>query len=28
MKAIICHSCGCVVKPDEWATETICIDCR
>ena len=22
-----CIHCGCIPKPDEWSSETLCIDC-
>jgi len=24
---LYCHHCGCMPKPDEWSSETLCIDC-
>jgi len=24
---INCNHCGCMPKPDEWSSETLCIDC-
>jgi len=27
MKEITCSHCGCTPKPDEWSSETLCIDC-
>ena len=26
-KLQICQHCGCMPKPDEWSSETLCIDC-
>ena len=23
-----CNNCGCVPKPDEWSSATLCIDCQ
>ena len=26
-KLQVCIHCGCIPKPDEWSSETLCIDC-
>ena len=23
-----CNNCGCVPEPDQWSSETLCIDCQ
>ena len=27
VKLQVCQHCGCIPKPDEWSSETLCIDC-